>query len=117
MKPGALRVFACPACHGPLDLHRDREDGEEVLEGLLTCRGCGQTYAITRGVPRFVLSGAYAATFGRQWNWFRTVQLDSHNGTRRSAEEFRATTGWTVADLAGQRVLDAGVGEIGRAHV
>jgi SAM-dependent methyltransferase len=110
MKPRALLVFACPACHGTLDLQRDRVEGEEVLEGRLTCGGCGQTYPITRGVPRFVQSGAYAATFGRQWHWFRTVQLDSHNGTRRSADEFRATTGWTAADLAGQRVLDAGVG-------
>lgn len=110
MKPRALLVFACPACHGTLDMQRDHTDGEEVLEGRLTCRGCGQIYPITRGVPRFVQSGAYAATFGRQWHWFRTVQLDSHNGTHRSADEFRATTGWMAADLAGQRVLDAGVG-------
>jgi SAM-dependent methyltransferase len=110
MKPRALAVFVCPACHGTLELRADRQDREEVLEGLLTCRGCSQIYPVTRGVPRFVQSGAYAATFGRQWHWFRTVQLDSHNGTHRSATEFGATTGWTTADLAGQRVLDAGVG-------
>jgi SAM-dependent methyltransferase len=110
MKPRAVHVFACPDCHGTLDLGVDRQDGEEVLEGQLTCRGCARSFPIVRGVPRFVQSGDYAATFGRQWHWFRTVQLDSHNGTRRSATEFHATTGWTAADMAGQRVLDAGVG-------
>jgi SAM-dependent methyltransferase len=110
MKPHARSVLVCPACHGDLALVSDHEDRGEVLEGRLTCHGCAQVYPVTRGVPRFVQSGAYAATFGRQWHWFRTVQLDSCNGTHRSATEFRATTGWTAADLAGQRVLDAGVG-------
>ncbi len=110
MKARALAIFVCPACHGTLEPRVDREDRGEILEGLLTCAGCGEAYPITLGVPRFVQSGAYAATFGRQWHWFRTVQLDSANGTRRSADEFKGTTGWTAADLAGQRVLDAGVG-------
>jgi SAM-dependent methyltransferase len=55
-------------------------------------------------------SGTYASSFGRQWTWFRTVQLDSMNGTDESARTLRACTGWSAEQLRGRRVLDAGVG-------
>jgi SAM-dependent methyltransferase len=61
-------------------------------------------------VPRFIQTGRYASSFGRQWNWFRTVQLDSANGTEESAKALRGATGWTPDDLKGRLVLDAGVG-------
>src|SRR5262249_18601854 len=74
------------------------------------CDCCGKSYPIVRGVPRFVESGSYAASFGKQWNWFRTVQMDSINRNGSSAEVFAQTTGWTKDDLDGRAVLDAGVG-------
>ncbi len=110
MKPAALDIFVCPQCKGSLDLRVAAMDGPEVREGTLVCRSCGAGYAITRGVPRFVARGMYAASFGFQWNWFRTVQLDSSNGTDESARTLAATTGWTEADYRGRLVLDAGVG-------
>src|SRR6266404_2621256 len=110
MKSSALRFLVCPACHSELGLSVQVEIGTEVLEGALVCRDCRRDYAIRRGVPRFVGDGAYAASFGRQWNWFRTVQLDSRNGSDESARTLRATTGWTGADYRGRLVLDAGVG-------
>lgn len=110
MKPAAVDIFACPACQGPLALHTVARDRQEVLEGTLTCQRCGALYAVTRGVPRFVERGAYATSFGFQWNWFRTVQLDSANGTHESERTLHAATGWTEADYHGRLVLDAGVG-------
>lgn len=110
MKMSALKFLVCPSCKGDLDLAVEMEHGPEVLHGTLSCRGCGAIYPILRGVPRFVQAGAYASSFGRQWNWFREVQLDSHNGTAESEETLRATTGWATEDYRSRLVLDAGVG-------
>lgn len=87
-----------------------REAGGEIEEGSLACERCGAAYPIVRGVPRFVNEEAYAGSFGKQWNWFRTVQIDSLNGGDASQRTLAATSGWTAADYAGRRVLDAGAG-------
>jgi len=110
MKPAALNVLACPACKSSLTLTTDEKDEQEVITGLLLCTGCRSEYPIIRAIPRFVAADSYATSFGRQWNWFRTVQLDSKNGTRESQRALRATTGWQDNDYAGALVLDAGVG-------
>jgi SAM-dependent methyltransferase len=110
MKPALLDILACPRCVESLDLRTDAGDGIEVHEGTLRCPVCGRNYPITGGIPRFVDSGSYAASFGRQWQWFRRVQLDSQSGSDESARTLEATTGWTEADYRGRLVLDAGVG-------
>src|SRR5262245_54117343 len=110
MKISALDVFVCPECKGRLDLRVRAKRVTEILEGRLICGGCGTSYAITRGVPRFVPNDAYAGSFGYQWRWFRTVQLDSLTGDTRSDEMLRGTTGWPDEDYRDRRLLDAGVG-------
>ncbi len=108
MKPGLLAHLACPACHADLAV-RGGAVGE-IVEGELECRGCAAVYPVRRGVPRFVDSGAYAASFGRQWNWFRATQLDSQNGGDLSARQLAETTGWSDAESRGRLLLDAGGG-------
>ena len=110
MKRSALRFLVCPSCRDSLVLEAGAEEGSEVLAGHLGCPRCGRAYPIVRGVPRFVDSGAYAASFGYQWNRFRRVQLDSMSGRRESERDLYATTGWTEADYRGRLLLDAGVG-------
>jgi SAM-dependent methyltransferase len=110
MKPALLDILACPRCVESLDLRTDAGDGIEVHEGTLRCPMCGRNYPITGGIPRFVENGSYAASFGRQWQWFPRVQLDSQSGSTESARTLEATTGWTEADYRGRLVLDAGVG-------
>jgi SAM-dependent methyltransferase len=110
MKPAALRFLVCPSCRDGLELRVEAEEGHEVMAGRLRSPGCGREYPILRGVPRFVQSGAYASSFGFQWNRFSRVQLDSMNGTRQSERDLKATTGWREADYQGRLVLDAGVG-------
>ena len=110
MKPALLDILACPRCQTGLDLRTDAGDGIEVQEGSLRCPTCGRNYPITHGVPRFVESGAYAQSFGRQWHWFRRVQLDSQSGGHESERTLEASTGWTEDDYRGRLVLDAGVG-------
>src|SRR5215813_185104 len=110
VKPRALDFLVCPQCHEALTLEVRAALGAEILEGTLACTVCHRRYPIVHGVPRFVASGAYASSFGRQWNWFRTVNLDSKNGTRQSEDSLTAVTGWSEPDYAGRLVLDAGVG-------
>jgi SAM-dependent methyltransferase len=110
MKPTALKFLVCPGCKIELELQVQLQQGPEVVEGGLSCRECGVEYPILRGIPRFVKQGAYASSFGYQWNWFRTVQLDSLNGTDESERFLEATTGWKTEDYQSRLVLDAGVG-------
>jgi SAM-dependent methyltransferase len=119
MKLSVLDVVVCPQCKGDLTLETSVKEANEILEGSLTCTQCGQLYPITKGVPRFVPQGAYAQSFGYQWNWFRTVQIDALNGPAkagpyrdagRSEEALVGSTGWSDKDFEGARLLDAGVG-------
>jgi SAM-dependent methyltransferase len=110
MKLSALDVIVCPHCKGELALQTSAKEGAEIVEGELTCRACGRVYPVTKGVPRFVPQDAYAQSFGYQWNWFRTVQLDSINESSESEQALVGATGWTDTDFQGSRLLDAGVG-------
>jgi SAM-dependent methyltransferase len=110
MKLSALDVIVCPACKSELMLHTTLKEGAEIIEGNLKCSRCNASYPITRGVPRFVPQDAYAESFGYQWNWFRTVQLDSINESSESEEALKGATGWTDEEFQGSRLLDAGVG-------
>lgn len=110
MKETALDVLVCPGCKAALALERAVVEGREILDGVLRCSSCDAHYPIRGGVPRFVTDGTYASSFGHQWNWFRTVQLDSASGTARSEEALRGATGWSDEAYQGRRLLDAGVG-------
>ncbi len=110
MKATAVEFLVCPACKADLEPSVHAQEGLEVVEGSLSCRACRAQYPILRGVPRFVNASAYASSFGYQWNRFRSVQLDSVNGTKESEVMLGATTGWRDEDYRGRLVLDAGVG-------
>src|SRR5688572_9789720 len=110
MKLSALDVIVCPHCKGELALVTSVKEAAEIIEGTLTCKACGKAYPITKGVPRFVPQDAYAQSFGYQWNWFRTVQLDSINESSESEQALTGATGWSDKEFRGSRLLDAGVG-------
>jgi len=110
VKIAAIDVLVCPSCKERLSLHVASRLGVEIVEGSLACGGCATRYPIRGGVPRFVPEGTYAQSFGSQWNWFRTVQLDSLNTTAASERALHATTGWSDDEYRGRLLLDAGVG-------
>lgn len=110
MKLSALDVVVCPQCKGDLTLEIRTKDAAEIVEGSLACAACDQVYPITKGVPRFVPQDAYAQSFGYQWNWFRTVQIDSINRSSESEQALVGSTGWSDKEFEGRRLLDAGVG-------
>jgi len=106
-----LEILVCIKCANSLDCEpaKTAPDGE-IVEGVLTCRNCGQTYQITNSIPRFIEPDNYAASFGYQWNLFRRTQLDTFSGNTQSADRFYSETGWTKDWLKGKWVLDAGCG-------
>jgi len=88
----------------------EKEAGDEIAEGALGCSKCAREFPILRGIPRFVSSDNYASSFGRQWNRYARLQLDSLNGTHFSRERFYSITEWEPALLADKLVLDVGCG-------
>jgi 2-polyprenyl-3-methyl-5-hydroxy-6-metoxy-1,4-benzoquinol methylase len=92
-----------------LTLHGEREEGGEVVGGILSSPG-GQEFPILGGIPRFVPPSNYASSFGYQWNKYAELQLDSRNGTTFSRDRFFSITEWKREDLRGARVLDVGCG-------
>jgi SAM-dependent methyltransferase len=75
-----------------------------------SCPRCRRPVPIVRGVARFVGSEAYATSFGFQWSRFARTQLDSATGGTRSRDTLLQKTGWSLDDVRGKRVLDAGCG-------
>lgn len=78
--------------------------------GSWECTGCSAQFPVLAQVPRFVTGEFYSESFGFQWNRFARLQLDSASGTTRSRDTFVQKTGWSLEDLRGTRVLDAGCG-------
>ncbi len=85
----------CPQTAEPLDLNASGQS--------LDCPGCGRSYPIIDGIPRFV-GQQHLASFSRQWNRYDVA----HDAEDRAT--FEAKTGVALTELEGLRVLDAGCG-------
>jgi SAM-dependent methyltransferase len=110
MRATLLDILRCPetgqrlAARDAVERDGDIESGDLVTEDGL------HRYPIVNGIPRFVPSDNYAASFGFQWHRFGATQLDSTSGVPISRDRFLSFSGWTPAELAGKRVLDVGCG-------
>jgi len=96
----AFDVLCCPESGQSL-----RREGD----ALVSADGAHR-HPIVNGIPRFVASDQYVASFSFEWNTYSTTQLDSQQGTAESARLLTDKTGLTREDVAGALVLDAGVG-------
>ena len=54
MKRDLLDILVCPLDKHDLDLEVDETDGDEILEGRLTCTECGEVYPIEDGIPNLL---------------------------------------------------------------
>jgi SAM-dependent methyltransferase len=71
----------------------------------LVCPHCHSTAPIVDGIPRMAGDlGAYADSFGRQWNRYDVMRPEEDNAT------FQVKTGVAPSALARRLVLDAGCG-------
>jgi uncharacterized protein YbaR (Trm112 family) len=54
MKRELMDILACPTCKGHLWLDVTREDGDEIMEGSLTCASCDEVYPIEDSIPNLL---------------------------------------------------------------
>jgi len=54
MRRDLMEILACPVCKGPLELTAVREEGDDVVEGQLSCRACDITYPIAASIPNLL---------------------------------------------------------------
>lgn len=81
------------------------EIGSQVMRCPMGC-----SFPVVNGIARFVDSDNYADAFGRQWNHYRTTQLDSHTGASISRDRLTRLLGGALSIVDGKRVLEAGCG-------
>jgi len=96
-------ILVCVRCGTPLP----PEASWEAIGAR--CSRCGIEVPVVRGIPRFVASDAYTASFSFEWNRYKKTQLDDATN-RESEETFRAKTGLSPEEVAGRLVLDVGCG-------
>jgi len=113
MKEAFLDLLQCPRCGNAYRLSAERRAGAEVVEGRLTC-ACDKAAPIVRGVPRFVDTDGYTASFSLEWKVFSKVQLEAFNRDSPMADHttywMRANLDFPLEDLRGRLMLDAGCG-------
>ena len=49
-----MEILVCPMCRGNLDLSITEQDGDEIVEGILTCTECGEIYPIENTIPNML---------------------------------------------------------------
>ena len=106
MRADLVERLCCPCCRDPLGLVVDviHQSTGSINAGRLTCEPCGKRYPIVHGIPRFVESESYVASFGRQWTRYAVERVEEDE------ETFETKTGFRLSELAGRDVLDAGCG-------
>ncbi len=54
MRKDLVDILACPMCKTPLELTVEKETGEEVVSGHLTCKKCSERYPIEDRIPNLL---------------------------------------------------------------
>lgn len=85
--------MVCPNCSSALAVSAEHT----------VCEQCSIQHPIINGIPRFV-EQEHLASFGLQWNRYEVAHDDEDRAT------FEAKTGFTLSELDGKRILDAGCG-------
>lgn len=83
MRAEFLSYLVDPVSGEPLTLEAVETAGDEIIAGSLVSPRA--RYPIVRGIPRFAgfeEDGAYASSFGYQWNRWRRVQFEAENEGR-----------------------------------
>lgn len=109
MRAELLKWLQCRRCGSGYVPSASAVDGPEIISGELRCC-CPQGVPVLKGIPRFVPSEQYTASFGFEWTRHRQTQLDSFTGRGESARRLRESSDFPLDELCGKLVLDAGCG-------
>ena len=68
MRKDIVDILACPMDKSPLELSVDEANGDEVIQGMLTCTKCGEKYPIEDLIPILLPPEMRAGSAGKQSN-------------------------------------------------
>lgn len=54
MKRDLMDILVCPLCRSELDLTVSKEEEDEIVDGSLKCKACGETYPIENTIPNLL---------------------------------------------------------------
>ena len=54
MKKDLMDILACPVCKGILELTVEDEQGDEVVQGSLSCAQCDERYPVKDSIPNLL---------------------------------------------------------------
>lgn len=54
MKKRLLDIITCPECGGTLNISKLESEKTEIIDGLLSCKECKNTYPVINGIPRML---------------------------------------------------------------
>ncbi len=54
MNENLMDILCCPVDKSDLELSVEETDGDEIVEGTLTCTECGEVYPIEDGIPNLL---------------------------------------------------------------
>ena len=54
MRKDLVEILGCPVCKSPLELSIDEDNGDEVIQGKLTCAKCSEDYPIEDRIPNLL---------------------------------------------------------------
>jgi len=108
MHPEHLKYLRCPKTGFELSLADEVMENGRVKEGRLVTK-TGESYAITKFIPRFVEANNYAENFGFEWKLHNRTQFDGDANHKMSEDRIFDVSGWD-RNLSGEVLLEAGSG-------
>ena len=54
MRLSLMEILVCAVCRGDLDLDISVQEEDEVVEGTLTCKECGEIFPIEDTIPNML---------------------------------------------------------------
>ncbi len=119
MKRRILDILCCPNCKHDLTLfEKEVDNNNEVIDGLLECNNCQNSFEIINGVPRMVVDLGSRKELADSWGfeWAKKAQgkleIDTSYGETEEQEVNAFFRRLDIApdDLRDKVILDAGCG-------
>lgn len=54
MKHENMNIYCCPVCKSALELRPEKEEGDEIIQGILFCQKCSHGYKIEDSIPNLL---------------------------------------------------------------